>query len=193
MLILGGLKRSPIKVVVFDVSLKTDFNGTRNMTSSRVTGLLSLTLLLWTGGCNRTSTVPLPANLLIEITGNDFEWHVRYAGLDETLGTDDDYFTRRDIALVAGVDTTIHLKSRDYLYSFALPHLGLKEIAVPDLEFSLHFAPEETGEFILKGDQLCGYQHPKLLGKVKVLGPSRFAKWRSEIPSDNDSLNMTVE
>ena len=132
---------------------------------------------LLTTSCKRSAPVSLPQKIHIEVTGEDFEWYVRYAGNDETLGTEDDHFTRRNVTLLAGTHTTIDLKSNDYLYSFALPHLGLKEIAVPDLKFSLEFSPEETGEFKLQGDQLCGYQHPKLMGNVQVLSPQDFANW----------------
>ena len=90
-----------------------------------------------TTSCRRSDPVSLPQKLHIEVTGEEFEWYVRYAGNDETLGTEDDYFTRRNVTLLVGTDTTIDLKSNDYLYSFALPHLELKEIAVPDRTFSL--------------------------------------------------------
>ncbi len=135
-------------------------------------------------GCTTNASSSLPQQLNIEVTGSDFEWHVRYAGPDETFQTPDDYVSRRNITLMTGIPTTIFLKSNDYVYSFALPHLGLKEIAVPDLDFSLDFCPETLGEFTLKGDQLCGYQHPNLIGKVNVVAPREFLKWRDGIISE---------
>ena len=95
-------------------------------------------------GCKRTSPVSSPDVLRIEVTGENFEWKVRYAGADEVLHTDDDYFTSRNIVLAAGTQTNIHLVSHDYVYSFAIPHLNLKEIAVPNLDFGLEFRPIET-------------------------------------------------
>lgn len=132
-------------------------------------------------GCSRPTQVP--ETLRIEVTGDDFEWYVRYAGLDETFGTQDDFFSKRNITLIAGRETTIELRSVDYLYSFALPHMRLKEIAVPDMAFSLQFCPNETGAFTLKGDQLCGYQHPRLIGKAYVLSPADFGRWLSSCQS----------
>ena len=52
------------------------------------------------------------------------------------------------------------------------------------LDFSLDFCPETLGEFTLKGDQLCGYQHPNLIGKVNVVAPREFLKWRDGIISE---------
>ena len=146
--------------------------------SVRITAVLIVAHLLCWCGCERSSRAPLPHRLIIEVTGNEFELQVRYAGFDEKLGTKDDFQTRRNLALIAGRQTKIDLKSRDYIYSFALPHLDLKEIAVPDLDFALQFSPIETGEFPLKGDQFCGYSHPKLVGKVHVMQPREFAKWQ---------------
>lgn len=147
---------------------------------------ISIAVLCLTG-CKRATEINVPEKLLIEVTGNNFEWHIRYAGLDETFGTRDDFLTRQNIALIADTQTTIDLRSSDYLYSFSLPHLGLTEIAVPDLKFSLHFSANETGEFILKGNQMCSYQHPKLLGKIHVLDRSGFASWLTTISSYDHS------
>ena len=131
--------------------------------------------------CSPLSRVPEVHR--IEVTGDGFEWYVRYAGRDKKLGTEDDFYSNQNITLIAGCETTIELRSVDYLYSFALPHLRLKEIAVPDLAFSMRFRPMETGVFTLKGDQLCGYQHPRLTGKAYVLSPSDFYRWSSTCKS----------
>lgn len=104
----------------------------------------------------------------VEITGQDFEWHVRYPGPDGRLGTQDDLFGWQDLHVPLGARTRIHLRSRDYIYNLALPHLGLKEVAVPDLEFSLEFEARLAGDFELRGDQMCGWTHPKLLGTLHV-------------------------
>jgi cytochrome c oxidase subunit 2 len=112
----------------------------------------------------------------VEMTGQDFEWHVRYAGPDGRLGTADDLHGWRDLHVPVGADVRIHLRSRDYIYNLALPHLGLKEVAVPELEFSLAFEAGERGTFELRGDQMCGWTHPKLLGTLHVESPEEVAR-----------------
>lgn len=118
--------------------------------------------------------------LRIEITGFEFQWHVRYPGPDGVLGTDDDVKDRQHVHVPQGRDVELVLHSRDYLYTLALPHASLKEIAVPDLTFSLRFTPEEVGSYELLGDQFCGYSHPDLMGELVVMTETDFERWSRE-------------
>ena len=143
--------------------------------------------LPWVGGCDENQAVvsdptPQPAaeelmSLHIEITGQDYQWSVRYPGPDGLLGTADDVLTGREVNVPVNVKTQIDLKSGDFIYTFALPHWGLKEIAVPDMTFTLHLVAENTGSFELLGDQMCGYSHPDLLGTITIQSQEDFAAW----------------
>lgn len=149
-------------------------------------GLLSgvvttvLALGLGTGDRRRcvASVLPSPGeSLLIEIEGREFELFVRHPGADGRLGTDDDVSTVRDVRIPAGVPTRLRLRSADYLYSLSLPRLGLREVAVPELEFVLDLSVEEPGSFVLQGEQLCGFGHPRLVGELRVDAPEDYARW----------------
>lgn len=118
--------------------------------------------------------------LRIEITGHEFQWHVRYPGPDGELGTADDLLDRRHVRVPLGRDVELVLYSRDYLYTLALPHASLKEIAVPDLTFSIRLTPDSVGSFELRGDQFCGYSHPDLMGDFVVMTESDFERWTRE-------------
>jgi cytochrome c oxidase subunit 2 len=121
-----------------------------------------------------------PPELRIEITGYEFQWHVRYPGPDGELGTADDLLDRRHVRVPLGRDVELVLHSRDYLYTLALPHASLKEIAVPDLTFSIRLTPDSVGSFELRGDQFCGYSHPDLMGDFVVMTESDFERWTRE-------------
>ena len=71
----------------------------------------------------------------------------------------------------------LELTSRDYIYTFALPHLDLHQVAVPDLTFPLTFVPQATGVFAFVGDQMCGFEHESLNGRVVVESPAAFVDW----------------
>lgn len=150
------------------------------MATQRLGSLAIVLSAITTTACQDQPFDPPPKSLHLEVTGHDFEWQVRYPGRDGILSTDDDFLTRRNITLLIGVPTRIDLKSRDYIYSFALPHVGLKEIAVPDLTYTLEFTPREIGEYQLLGDQLCGYIHPKLIGRIHVRSPDAYVRWRDQ-------------
>ena len=111
---------------------------------------------------------PLSGPLVIDVTGHDYNWMLRYPGEDGVQGTDDDVHAVRHLHLPEGVRTVVRLHSDDFLYIFRLPHLELSEIAVPDLEFSLEFDSGPPGRHELRGDQMCGFAHASLLGLLIV-------------------------
>jgi cytochrome c oxidase subunit 2 len=140
--------------------------------------LLSLLLLLGAFGCNRDGPPPPDiSEVKIEMTGHDFKWHSRYPGDDGQLGTDDDLHAAQVLHVPVNAEVEIFLKSRDYLYSLEVPQAQRKEIAVPDLTFSLNFKADKIGTFKMPGDQLCGYTHPDLMGTLIVESQADYARW----------------
>ncbi len=119
----------------------------------------------------------VPERIVIEVTGDDYRWHLRYPGRDGILGSDDDRIATRDIRVPTHTPTILHLRSRDYVYKLRLPHLSVAEIAVPGQEFSLAFDSGTAGELELRGDQFCGFSHPDLIGTLHVVPPSAFLEW----------------
>jgi cytochrome c oxidase subunit 2 len=113
-------------------------------------------------------TVAAGAPFIVQVTGRDFRWHVRYPGADGRLGTADDLRGERDVHLPACASARIELESDDYIYTLSLPHRGLREIAVPAMTFALEFDTGPAGTYDLRGDQLCGYAHPALIGKLVI-------------------------
>ena len=143
---------------------------------------ISILSLLFLSNCGFGSETRYPPleSLEIEVTGDDFQWHIRYAGPDGRLNTPDDVQSIRNVHLPIHVTAKIQLKSKDYLYSFSLPHQGLKQLAVPDLVFPLEFKVKSLGSFPLLGDQLCGYAHPDLMGELIVQSREDFEIWMEE-------------
>ena len=129
-----------------------------------------------------------PDRLRIEITGHEFQWHVRYPGPDGKLGTADDVAGRRHVRVPVGRHVELILQSRDYLYTLALPHERLKEIAVPDLTFSMRLTAKRVGTFELRGDQFCGYSHPELIGEFVVMTEPDFERWTRQRVSSSDGV-----
>ena len=60
------------------------------------------------------------------------------------MQTDDDIIKPgKELHLPLGMSIELELTSRDYIYTFALPHLDLHQVAVPDLTFALAFTPRD--------------------------------------------------
>ena len=148
------------------------------MQSSGIHHLCCTLLLLGMSGCERgiPSATAIEA-VTIEMTGYQFRWHSRYAGDDGQLETPDDVRASQVLHVPVNADVEIVLKSRDYIYSLEVPQAGLKEIAVPDLTFTLQFKADKIGRFELPGDQLCGYAHPDLIGTLVVDTQHDYRRW----------------
>jgi len=136
-----------------------------------------LSLLSW-GAC---MTEPGPWNpvetLAVDVVGHDFRWSYRLPGEDGVLGTPDDLRASGPLHLPVGADIELRLTSRDPVYQLELPHLGLKEIAVPELTFSMEFSTDREGSFELRGDEFCGYSHPSLITTLVVESQAEFHDW----------------
>ena len=126
-------------------------------------------------GCRHPE--PVIDSVKIEMTGHDFRWHSRYAGEDGQWGTSDDVHAAQVLHVPVTAEVEIVLKSRDYIYTLEVPQAGLKEIAVPDLTFTLQFRAHKIGRFELPGDQLCGYTHPDLMGTLVVDSQNDYRRW----------------
>ena len=137
---------------------------------------LALILIGSLCGCESEAVVPV-REVKIEMTGHDFKWNSRYAGTDGKLDTDDDIHAKQILHVPLDAEVEIVLKSLDYLYSLEVPLAEKKEIAVPDLTFSLNFKADKLGTFEMPGDQMCGYTHPDLMGTLIVESQEDYARW----------------
>lgn len=117
--------------------------------------------------------------LVVEVTGREFEWYFRYPGADGKFETSDDTRVEKDLHVPLDVDIVLQLKSDDYVYTFSIPDLELKEIAVPQLTFTLPFRASAPGTFELLADPLCNFRfyHDELMGRLIIQEQSEFSIW----------------
>jgi cytochrome c oxidase subunit 2 len=97
--------------------------------------------------------------------------------VDGALGTEDDICARHHVHLPKNTKVRLQLTSDDYLYTLTLPEWDLKEMAVPDMVFTLEFETKQIGQYDLLGDQMCGYAHEELLGRLVVQSHEDFNSW----------------
>lgn len=128
-----------------------------------MTGLVLTGLVAW----NRI-TGEAPANAeVIEITGRQFAWIVRYSGEDKEFGysnyklmndgsgnslgldfTDehsfDDFQTSTELYIPKGQPVLLRIKSRDVLHSVFIPHMRVKMDAVPGMPTKFWFVADKS-------------------------------------------------
>jgi cytochrome c oxidase subunit 2 len=117
------------------------------------------------------ATEAIPDPFHIQLTGTEHRWRVSYPG----MGAAADRLSRGpDLHLPVDANVVIVLKSTDYIYTVSIPDLGLKEIAVPDLEFRLEFRSTKVGVYDLIGEEMCGEPGREGPGRLIVEPRERF-------------------
>lgn len=141
-----------------------------------------------------------PGAAVIEVTGQQFAWNIRYPGADGKFGrTDpklmndamgnfvgldpkdaagrDDITTQNVMAIPVGQPVQLVLRTKDVTHSFFVPQLRVKQDAVPGMAIRVHFTATKTGEYEIACAELCGMQHYKMRGRLMVLQPAEYEKW----------------
>jgi cytochrome c oxidase subunit 2 len=148
---------------------------------------------IWTSIKFKSAAPRVPP--LAEVTARQFQWVIRYPGPDGKLNTRDDLFAYNDLHFVKNKQALIYLKSSDVIHSFYLPHLRIKQDAVPGLSIPVWFDSDTSGEFELVCAELCGWGHYKMRGRVTIHETqAEFEKWLGDqIAEQNRSqLSMTA-
>lgn len=110
-------------------------------------------------------TGPAPEDaIIVEVTGKQFTWDIRYAGADNKLGgksvkyigqdngfgqdwtdkANHDDFTANELHLPVGKPVLVKINALDVLHSFYLPHFKVKMDAVPGIPTQFWFIPTKT-------------------------------------------------
>ena len=140
--------------------------------------------------------------VFIELTGQQFTWNVRYPGRDgmfgrtdprliddvsNPLGIDrndpaaaDDVALLNEVAVQVNRPVRVRLRSKDVIHSFFLPHLRVKQDAVPGMTLEIVFVPTRVGTFEIACTQLCGLGHYRMQGFLHVLSEEDFRSWLRE-------------
>ena len=126
--------------------------------------LIGFAIPLWAA---RVADVPPESeSLVVQVTGEQFAWNIRYAGPDgkfgrtdlklidaqeNPLGVDrsdpaakDDVTTLNQLYLPANKPIIVKLRSKDVIHSFGVPEFRVKQDAIPGLTIPIYFVPTIT-------------------------------------------------
>ncbi|CUT00174.1 cytochrome c oxidase subunit 2 [Candidatus Kryptobacter tengchongensis] len=141
---------------------------------------------------------------LVEITGEQFAWSIRYPGPDGKFGKTDpnlisydnplgidisDEAAKDDIVFPAGQGVlylplnhpvVFLIKSKDVIHSPYLPNFRVKQDAVPGMTTRTWFVPKKEGEYELACAELCGLGHYRMKLPVVVEPMEKVQEWLSE-------------
>src|SRR5262245_4314027 len=139
-------------------------------------------------------TSPAPADaFVVEVTGQQFAWNVRYPGPDGIFGrtdpklvdpaalnfigldksdpnaADDVIVPQNQLFLPEGRPVRVRIRSLDVIHSFFLPNFRVKQDAMPGMTVETWFVPEKAGDFEIACAEHCGLGHYRMRGQVHVV------------------------
>jgi len=121
-----------------------------------------------------------PAAINVRVTALQFNWEVLYPGPDGQFDTADDYQVLNDLHVPEHKVVYVHLRSKDVIHSFFLPHLRVKQDALPGKEITVWFEATKAGQYPIPCAELCGFGHSGMQGRLFVDGPTEYEKWVKE-------------
>lgn len=113
----------------------------------------------------------------VSVIGRQFFWSFVYPGVDKTFNTNDDFTTGNLMVVPQGTLVIIHLTSGDVIHSFFCPNLRFKYDAVPGRKFVGWFIAEKAGDYEIACAELCGPEHYRMRGILRVLPKQEYEKW----------------
>jgi len=114
---------------------------------------------------------------LVRVTGKQFNWTMTYPGPDGEFDTDDDYQAENALHVPVDTEILIELRSEDVLHSFFLPHMRLKQDAIPGRMIPVWFEAMKTGKYPIACAELCGFGHTTMYGRLSVDSPEEWRAW----------------
>ena len=121
-----------------------------------------------------------PSQFRIQVTAKQFNWEIVYPGPDGQFGTADDLLLENEIHVPVNKVVRVVLKSKDVIHSFFLPHLRLKQDAVPGREIEAWFEATKPGKYEIPCAELCGFGHSGMKGWLYVHSAEEYQKWVKE-------------
>ena len=119
------------------------------------------------------SETPRPGEHVIEVTGRQFWWEVRY--LDADAGRV--FETANELRIPVGRPVILRLRSIDVIHSFWVPGLQGKMDLVPGRTNVLRIEADRPGVWRGQCAEFCGVQHAKMAMVVVAEPPERYERW----------------
>lgn len=123
---------------------------------------------------------PPPSDFEVQVAAKQFNWEIVYPGPDKKFGTEDDFQIDNDLHVPVHKVVHVILKSKDVIHSFFLPHLRVKQDALPGRDILVWFEATKPGKYELPCAELCGFGHSGMRGWLYVDSAEDYQKWVQE-------------
>jgi cytochrome c oxidase subunit 2 len=131
-------------------------------------------------GRGLTAELSRKQGVVIEVTGHQWWWEVRYLNVDASSI----FTTANEIHIPVGVPVTISLKANDVVHSFWVPNLSGKKDLIPGKLSTVWLQADKSGVYRGQCAEYCGYQHAHMALWVFADPAEQFNAWlQSQIQS----------
>ena len=135
-----------------------------------------LHIVATSAGCRAADHVRVDS-VEVQLLAHDTSWNASYLYVPGATGGEG-ISTGREIHVPVGAQVRLLLASRDFISDFALPELGLRDFAAPDLPSEFQFVAEREGRYDVRGDELCGRPHDdRSRGSLVVEDAASYRAW----------------
>lgn len=148
------------------------------------------------GKLGTVDDVPQPP--IVEVTGRQFEWRLRYPytkpenwrpGDPYTFGENDVYIVN-DLHLPVHEEVVVSIKSQDVLHSFFLPNMRVKQDVVPGMKQFVWFRANRPGVYDVVCAELCGWGHYKMRGRLTIESRADFDRWLAQQHAEQNTASF---
>jgi cytochrome c oxidase subunit 2 len=122
------------------------------------------------------------ADVKVKVEGFQWSWRFtsEYQGKTVTVSGQpvDDYRKGPELVLPAGKTVEFDLESPDVIHSFWVPAFLFKRDVIPGVHNKFEIQTlNKKGTFAGRCAELCGYDHSKMLFKVKLVPPAEYDQY----------------
>jgi cytochrome c oxidase subunit II len=116
------------------------------------------------------------ADLVVEVTGRQFWWDVRYP--------DHGVVTANEIHIPTDTPVELRLRTEDVIHSFWVPRLNRKVDMIPGRENRMLLRADRPGLYRGQCAEFCGLAHAQMAFLVVAEPPGEFESWLAGEASD---------
>ena len=126
------------------------------------------------------TSFPENPDVVVQVSGKQFNWDMVYPGPDNEFGTDDDLTLENELHVPVNAVVHIRLTAVDVIHSFFVPQLRLKQDALPSRFIEVWFEATKAGRYEIPCAELCGFGHSGMLGYLNVHTQTDYDAWLQE-------------
>lgn len=118
-----------------------------------------------------------PDAVNVEVVGQRYVWTYNYP--------DENIEGASTLVIPKGRPVYLNVTSTDWIHSFHVPELGLKQDAIPNQHHAIKTKVTEEGTYQVYCAEYCGVGHSNMLSEVRVVSDSEYQKWLNQQQKEN--------